>query len=387
MIYNGLDAAPYVISNIPYHDNKLVVKGYRDGAEIFEKSCFTPEKGVELRVTADHMGVDLRADGNDIVVVHAEVLDANGTRVRDYEGDIKFSVVGDASVVGENTSANTNPVPAWDGKGSALIRSGNNAGKIVITATSEGLKSGSTSIESVESCRDMIASNAYSINDNETMLVDLGGSGQLLQFGWTAWNCADQKNEPITIMQNKLANYVAGDTPSNCDVAQVVDPSTPGAYTFSLKPRSKDAVLRWLGEMNVIGQNGFVYGDGVLVVGDGGFDLNIESLPEGDYTLRSYHHAPSSNSNSMDPTLERLKSERIPQIPYAKEVNVSVNGDLKDEAIPVSSGKSRQYGGASTSFVEFTVDKRSKGSVTIHYESNDSNSGVWLNAFELKRKL
>ncbi|MFR9651786.1 MAG: glycoside hydrolase family 2 TIM barrel-domain containing protein [Rikenellaceae bacterium] len=387
LIYKGLDAAPYIIKNLPYRSNELVIKGYRDGLEIFTKSYFTPEKATSLRLFADDMGIAMRADGSDIMVVHAEVVDANGTRLRDYEGEISFTVEGDATIVGDKSDARTNPVPVALGKGSALIKSGTKAGKITVTASSTRLKGGSVSFESVDHCRDMVAANAYPIYDRETMLVDMGGDGQLVQFGWTAWNVADQQNTPISIKQNKLGNYAAGDTPAIADVAEIVDPSTAGAYTLSIKPRAKDAVLRWLGEMNVIGRDGFVYGDGVLVISKDGFDLCIEGLTEGDYKLKSYHHAPASNTNDMDPNLERLTKERIHTLPYSKSIEVSVNGKVQDCGVVVSSGKSQQYGGAANSFAEFTVDAKSKGKATIHFNSKDQNTGIWLNGFELVREL
>ena len=57
-------------------------------------------RAAKLNLVVDQYGVDLLADGNDIVVVHAEVMDSNGMRLKDYEGKISFGVKGDASVVG-----------------------------------------------------------------------------------------------------------------------------------------------------------------------------------------------------------------------------------------------------------------------------------------------
>ena len=42
--YDGLDHAPYIISDIPYEAGELKVRGFYDGAYIEEKSVFTPQK-------------------------------------------------------------------------------------------------------------------------------------------------------------------------------------------------------------------------------------------------------------------------------------------------------------------------------------------------------
>ncbi|MFI3248777.1 MAG: glycoside hydrolase family 2 TIM barrel-domain containing protein [Rikenellaceae bacterium] len=386
-VYDGLTAPPYLIENLPYLSNELIIKGYRQGVEIFEKSLFTPEKATKLRLYADQLGVDFTADGNDILVVHAEVVDNNGTKINDYKGKIKFTVSGDASVIGDEVDINANPVSTKLGKGSALIRAGKSVGKVKITASCDGLSSDSIEVETVEPETNMVLANAYQINDRETMLVDLGGEGQLIQFGWTEWTTLDQEQSSITLLQNKLGDLVAGDTPADIDAAAIVDAGTPGAYTFKVATASGEGVLRWLGEMNVIGRDGFVYGDGVLSIDNDGLDLTIEGLALGSYTLKAYHHAPSSNTNSMDPNLERLKSESIHKLPYSSKLNVEVNGKRALKNVAVTSGKERQYEAAGTSTINFVIGGDDNGEIEINYKSNDNNPGVWLNGFELVREL
>lgn len=68
--------------------------------------------------------------------------------------------------------------------------------------------------------------------------------------------------------------------------------------------------------------------DGVVVlrlrseIDPKGFVLDFRGLPKGRYSLKTYHHAPSSNTNSMDPNRERLKTLNIHQIPVADTVAV-----------------------------------------------------------------
>ncbi|MFI3281446.1 MAG: glycoside hydrolase family 2 TIM barrel-domain containing protein [Rikenellaceae bacterium] len=384
-VYQGLDHAPFEISSLPYQDGELEIVGYRDGEVMLSKSYYTPQSASALRLVVDKYDVDFVADENDILVVHAEVVDANGMIIKDYQGEVKFTVDGDASVVGDDAEIGANPVAVARGKGSALIRSGATAGKITISASADGLKGDSATVETVDNATDMMLANAYPIFDHQTLLVDIGGEGQLLQFGWTKW-VGSEDSSSISIVPTTLKNFVAGNTPACENVAEVVDSATPGAYQFTLSTVSGSGVLRWLGEMNVIGRIGYVYGDGVLSIDSDGLLLEIENLPAGDYTLRGYHHAPRSNTNDMDPNLERLKSESIPNLPYAKVLSVSVDGVEQISSLRITQGAEMNSAPVATSDVIFTVDSEDD-KISIIYKSVDGINGVWLNGFELERAL
>lgn len=100
----------------------------------------------------------------------------------------------------------------------------------------------------------------------------------------------------------------------------------------------------------------------------------------------TYHHAPSSNTNSMDPNLERLKKESIHKLPYSKTICISVNDKIVNEGLTVSAGKECQYNNPTTAVIKFKVEDNSD-TVTIKFKSTDRNSGIWLNGFELERFL
>ncbi len=385
--YNGLKHAPFEIANLKFEAGELEAVGYRGGVEYVSTTVHTPTAATQLNLKMDHYGVDLKADGNDIVVVHAEVLDKNGMRIRDYEGEITFSVKGDATIVGDEIEEGFNPVEIRNGVGSALIRAGKSKGKITITAESKGLSASSVEVESVDYELDQMVANSYVINDRESVMVDLGGENQLVQFGWTAWSCGDGKDDKsvsVSIRPAVLGDYVAGDTPSATDSSDIVARGE-GVYTFTIKSAS-NGILRWMGEMNVIGRDGFVYGDGVLASDKKGVTLTVEDLPVGRYAIRSYHHAPRSNTNEMDPNLERLKTESIHKLPYSKSISISVNGEQQLSRVATSSGNSQQYDDPTTATVYFEV-KKSGEKVVIQYEPQDNISGVWLNGFEAVRYL
>ena len=384
--YRGLSHPPYEIKNLPYEDGELKVVGYREGKVILEKSVYTPTQATRLNLIAAQEGVDFLADGNDIMVVHAEVLDKNGMRIRDFEGNIKFTVKGDASIVGDEIGKGFNPIKIRDGVGSALVRAGKDVSNIEVSASCQGLKSSSVKLKTVPAQTDRMLAESYEIKDKEYLLVDIGGNTQLVQFGWTAWDSKDGKSAKASFLPTKLTNYVAGNTPPASDVADLVSSETQGAYTFTLKTNSGEGLLRFLGEMNVIGQNGFVYGDGVLGTDPKGVTLCIENLPAGDYDLKTYHHAPSSNTNEMDPNLERLKKESLHKLPYAKAISVSVDGKEQLNNVATSAGKEQQYNDAATSTIRFSVGKKGDA-VNILFKSADDIPAVWINGFELGRAI
>ncbi len=384
--YIGLRHAPYEIENLKYEEGELRVVGYRDGRMMAEKSVYTPSKATHINLVVDQLGVDFVADGSDILVVHAEIMDHNGMRIRDFEGEVKYSVKGDATIVGDEIGEGFNPIKVRNGVGSALIRAGKKAGQVEVTATCEGITSATTQVETVAAETDMMVADSYKINDKESIMVDLGGMTQLTQFGWTSWDSEEEKSATVTIKPAVLGDYVAGNTPSITEASEIVADGTSGAYRFTIKTNSASGVLRWLGEMNVVGQKNFVYGDGVLASDKKGVTLQVEGLPVGEYALTSYHHAPSSNTDSMDPNLERLKSESVHKLPYSKSISISVNGDLKRSGVVPTSGKDQQYEAARTTTVQFSV-KKSGERVDVVFQGEDGVSGVWFNGFEFVRYL
>lgn len=88
---------------------------------------------VSLRLRVDDDGLRLRADGSDVVTVIAEVVDEEGTVKRLNNTSVRFTVTGEATLLGDGNIA-CNPAPAHWGSAPALIRATTNAGKIKIQA-------------------------------------------------------------------------------------------------------------------------------------------------------------------------------------------------------------------------------------------------------------
>lgn len=140
---------PVVFENVPYEKGTLTAEAIENGKILTTHEVRTPEKPVTLRLTPKYFGIDgWKADGADLLLVHAEIIDENGTVVPDAEPTVRFSVQGDAEIAGAKAKhVQADKAQAEAGVTGVVFRAGRTAGKIVLTATSEGLTSANLEIE------------------------------------------------------------------------------------------------------------------------------------------------------------------------------------------------------------------------------------------------
>jgi len=340
-----------------YQDGELVALGLIGGEVKARDRVHTPQEPVALQLRLDMKDRQLIADGSDIAMVYAYTVDAHGTILRDAKTEVTFSVRGPAGIVGDSLLPDANPIrPVRHGVAPALIRAGTQAGLIVVRAEAPGLKASEARVTSVPFNDDFTAALAQPIYDLERVRVDLGERGQLVQFGWTPWS--GRSNEPAVL-----------------ELAEM------GGFSATLRTGSAEGITRWLGEMNVKGYLGFVMGEGVCAVDPQGLVLEFSGLPAGRYRLKTYHHAPRSNTNSMDPNRERLRTLKIHEIPVAGELAVQI-GDVT-VPVTVTAGKELPGSGPGTAIVDFAVQGES--SVSVHITDTQGAKGIWLNGFELQQ--
>ncbi|MFY0625770.1 MAG: DUF4982 domain-containing protein [Reichenbachiella sp.] len=355
--YIGLDFPPFEFKGIQYEAGKLEAKAYFKDGKTLDAVKQTPGKAYAIKLSLDTNGREFTADGSDILMAFAKVVDKNGTAVQDSTIKVTFSVKGNASVVGDGSSINANPMFLEYGVAPGLIRAGNTAGSITVYAKSKGLKSSKSIVKSIANDNNVVARNAEAIYDFKTERVDMGSEEQLLQFGWNAWNGAEDQ-----------------------DIAYDFK-SFDGAQAKVVKG-SEEGIIRWLGEMNVIGKYGFAYGEGIIAIDDAGVNLELAGLKKGTYKIKTWHHAPSSNSDSMDPNREKLKSVTIHKLPYETEITVSSESLVGEKSVAgkVTAGKQMQWEAPGTVELIFTSD----GVNPVLFNFNGiGEKGVWLNAFEL----
>jgi beta-galactosidase len=139
----GLDMK--VMWRLKYTPGELKAVSRKNGKIVLEKVIRTAGPAAKLELTADRSKIN--ADGKDLSFVTVRVLDKDGNLVPDADQLINFKIAG----AGEITAVdNGSPIShesfkakhrkAFNGLALAIIKAGNEASKVTLTASSEGLK-------------------------------------------------------------------------------------------------------------------------------------------------------------------------------------------------------------------------------------------------------
>ncbi len=358
----NLDHPPFTFQ-LCWQPGKVIALGWKDGRVQATDIVQTPGAPVGIALTVDIADRDFVADGADIVMIYARVVDGNGTTVTDYGGKIAFSVAGPAEIVGGPDLA-ANPMECFDGVAPALVRAGLEAGLIAIKAEAEGLTPGEALVPISPYNADAIATAARPIYDLPRVRLDLGGEGQHVQYGWLPWIGADGPDAEIVLDQLNGATLTLRSTSS----------AVVGG-----------GVLRWRGESNVPGPLGFVAEDGVCAVGE--LVLTFAKLQAGHYRVRTYHHGPSSETDSMDPLRDKVYAVDISKLPPAVSLDVGISDGTRQWTAaaykPQGQGKLIGPEGPTTIDVAFTSDGTAP--VTVTLTSTDGAGSIWLNGLDLRQ--
>ncbi|HVZ96596.1 MAG TPA: glycoside hydrolase family 2 TIM barrel-domain containing protein [Chitinophagaceae bacterium] len=141
------------VYNVPYQPGELKAIGYTNGRKINESILKTAAPPVQIKLFADRKII--RADGQDLCYITAELVNKNGTRNPKAENLVHFSIEGNATIAGVG---NANPMStesyqqpqrkAWRGRCLVVVESSKKPGKIIIKAGSEGLPDSYITIQS-----------------------------------------------------------------------------------------------------------------------------------------------------------------------------------------------------------------------------------------------
>ncbi len=131
---------------------KLVAEGIKNGQVVCTVEKMPSRRSTKIRLVADEMGRPLVADGNDFIVVVAEITDDNGNVRRLAREHVTFTVKGEGRIIGDASIA-ANPRQVEWGTAPVLIRSTHKAGKISIIARStfEGIHAPAADTLTIES--------------------------------------------------------------------------------------------------------------------------------------------------------------------------------------------------------------------------------------------
>ncbi|MFY9153173.1 MAG: beta-galactosidase GalB [Prolixibacteraceae bacterium] len=142
----------HVMWQVPFTVGTLKAVSRTGGKDILVQEIKTAGAPAKLVVKADRSTIG--ADGNDLSFITIDVVDEKGTIVPDADNLVKFELSGEGAIVGVD---NGNPVShesfkapqrkAFHGKCLVVVQSGEKAGKLKLTASSEGLPSTTVQIK------------------------------------------------------------------------------------------------------------------------------------------------------------------------------------------------------------------------------------------------
>jgi beta-galactosidase len=127
---------PFTFYPAKYETGTLTAIGYINNKTVVRDSVSAPGVANQIIIKVDLSGKDLEAGKNDVVFVYAAIADKNGNILPKATNKVKFTVEGDATIIGPPE------INAEAGIATILVKAGETPGKIKITATANGLVQG-----------------------------------------------------------------------------------------------------------------------------------------------------------------------------------------------------------------------------------------------------
>ena len=133
-----------------YEAGELKAEAYLDGKLVKTHAVSTPGNPARVVVEPDLKGIAPVADGSDLIPVHVKVVDAEGTVVPGFKGNVRVGVEGAGTLVGEKMPRIRVENQQPDGGiGFFFAKTGNSPGKLILKASSDGLEAGEAVVESL----------------------------------------------------------------------------------------------------------------------------------------------------------------------------------------------------------------------------------------------
>jgi beta-galactosidase len=140
--------------DVKYKPGTLTAKGYMNHKLVLTDEVKTSGEPSSIKISA-YKNI-LKADGEDAVTIKFEVLDKKGIICPNADNIINITIEGNGHLLGVDNGnpTNINPaklpkVRAFNGLCSAIIQSNEESGSIIITANSEGLKTGVMEVKTI----------------------------------------------------------------------------------------------------------------------------------------------------------------------------------------------------------------------------------------------
>ena len=143
---NNLEHRPFLFSLPSFQAGTLRAEGVIGGAVKAMHEVKTSVAANKVQVALDTANQSIQADGSDLAIVYASIVDSNGTLMPAAVNNVTFSVSGPALIL----AGDGNPLAAVAGIATVYIQTKfNQPGLITVTASASGLTSGSATVTSI----------------------------------------------------------------------------------------------------------------------------------------------------------------------------------------------------------------------------------------------
>jgi beta-galactosidase len=143
----------HLMWRLPFTPGTLKAVGRTGGKEILSREVRTAGAPAKIVLEADRNII--AADGSDLSCITVKILDENGTLAPRAHNLVYFKITGEGVIAGVDNGLQTSEEPfkanfrkAFNGLCLVMVQSKEKAGKIILEATSDGLKESSIVIES-----------------------------------------------------------------------------------------------------------------------------------------------------------------------------------------------------------------------------------------------
>lgn len=244
---------PSFTFDCPWTEGTLVAKGISNGQIVASHSLEKATAPYRIKVVIEDDNRPFYANGSDIKVAKAYILDKKGNHVTTDTTAVTFSIRGMGDLIGDVTIG-ANPFKAYCGVATAFVKSKPRPGKITVAASAKGLLAAKASINTIENKN----VERFRYHELKQAKIDFGGDQErLVQFGWNEWN---------PTFKSTLGDF------------QEVD----------LAIRT-DTELEWQNGWGLSANLAYVGADAVSAKKN--MTLVLSGLPEGTYGLTTYHHS------------------------------------------------------------------------------------------------
>lgn len=202
------DGFLFAFSNVKWERGTIAAIGYdSSGKVVAEDSIVTTGEPVALRLTAVERPTPFVADGHDVALVQVEVVDALGNRCPTALNMIHYEVNGPAEwrggiAMGPDNYILSKSFPVEGGVNRFLLRATTQPGTVTVTATADGLKPATLSLNT----------KAYISNEGLSLSLPSQGLPLNLSRGMTPAS-------PSFVDIRKSVNVVAASAGANSDSA------------------------------------------------------------------------------------------------------------------------------------------------------------------------